>query len=400
MTLINTHVERIINNDQASETIQTAFPGMSFVNSTIKIASGTSHTYGTWAINSTSAACPAPWAQPGAKILIEFAPFNSTGGNVDPTAGGGTCGMMTCFTVLDVYTDGAGAFCIDTDMAALPNTAITVTGTVSGTTLTVTAVAPSDAYLLRGAFITGGGLPANTYVTVDNGGMPGVNTGTFTLNNSATIGTPTPFTATSAMNYLPHPCPRLTMVNCTGSRFASDMAGAPPDIPMFSYFKRAYSGGTLLVTTREKDLYLAGKLLTWTINVIKPYTGAGANYVCAFDVGGFKTSGGITYPTYIGQSVDLKTPGLRTITAAGVTGNVGADSLQAIPFWISGKHFVVIGISPSFIPNGADTLANMPFFIMTAQTDQGIGFSSMVTVTAKSGADMFADTTTQAAQQS
>jgi hypothetical protein len=392
MTWVNSHIQGLANNAQSTEVLIIGIAGVTFVNGTIKIASGTNTVYGTWSPTIVSAACPAPWAQPGARVeIVAFATI-STGGFVSPVDG--LCGMLSCFTVLDVYTDGAGAFCIDTNMAALPNTAITVTGTVSGTTLTVTAISPANAYLLEGANISGGTLPAGTTVTVDNGGMPGPNTGTFTLSNSATIGTSTNFTASLKLNYLPHLCPRMTVINCTGGRFVADWAGAPPDIPIFSYFRRAFSGSTLLVNTSERQLFLTGNLLTLTINVLKPYTGAGATYVCQFHVGGFATSGGITYPTYITQSIDLKTIGLRTITAAGISGNVGADAIAAIPFWISGSHYVRIGTPPLFNPTGGDTLANMPFFIMTAQTDQGVDFSSMVAVTATSGADQFADTTT------
>ena len=77
---------------------------------------------------------------------------------------------------------------------------------------------------------------------------------------------------------------------------------------------------------------------------------------------------------------------------------MGADSIAAIPFWITGTHVVLIGIPPSFIPNGADTLANMPLFVMQAQTDQGIGFASMTVDTATTGVDTFSDTTTQTGQ--
>jgi hypothetical protein len=397
MTLVNSHIQRIINNDQASTVL--TLDATAFVNGTIKIASGTTTVYGKWDPNSVNNVCPAPWAQPGAKICITTSDGVSTGGSSDPTGSGGTCGMLACFTVLDVYTDGAGAFSIDTNLAAYPSTALTVTGTVAGTTLTVTAISPAGAFLLRGANITGGTLPAGTTITADNGGMPGANTGNFTLNNSATIATPTNFTVTFPMSFLPHPCPRLTVINCTGGRFVSDMAGAPPDIPMFSYFKRAFAGSTFAAATHEHDLNLVGRLLSWTIDVIKPYTGAGAGYVCYIWVGGFATSGGITYPTFQTITIDLKTPGKRTITATGVTGSVGADSIAAIPFWISGKHTFAVGIPPSFNPNGADTLANMPFFVMTAQTDQGVDFSSMAVSTQIAGIDQFADTTTMTAQQ-
>jgi hypothetical protein len=404
MTLVNTHIERILNNDQATETLPTAFSGISFVNGTIKIASGTTTIYGLWNGPDTVSITPAPWAQPGAKIVIEASAAVTTGGAVKPTTSGGTCGMITCFTVLDVYTDGSGNFCIDTDIAALPNTAMTITGTIAAGVLTVASTSPVGAFPLRGMFLTGGTLPAGTFITTDNGGMPGAVTGGFTLSGSPpNNGTPTAYTVALPMNFLPHPCPRLTMINCTGGRWATDMAGAPPDIPMFSYFKRAYAGTTLSTNTNDRSLYLAGNLLSWTINVLKPYTGAGATYVCQFSIGGYATSGGITYPTFITQSIDLKTTGLRTITATAVTGSAGADSIAAIPFFISGTHAVSIGIPTAFTPNPADTMANMPFFIMTAQTDQGIDFATM-TVNTQTGArpagtiDTFADTTTLTAQ--
>jgi hypothetical protein len=397
MTLVNTHIERIINNDQASEVLVINTAGLTFVNGTIKIASGSTTIYGAWNGPNTVSVTPAPWAQPGAKICIDANAGITTSGAINPTAAGGTCGMMATFTVLDVYTDGAGAFCIDTDIASLPNTAISVTGTVSGTTLNVTAISPAGAQLMKGMVIIGGGLPANTSITADIG-MPNASPlGNYTISNSATIGS-TVFTANIPMNFLPHPCPRLTVVNCTGSRFATDMTGSPPDIAMFSYFKRAYAGLTLATSLHEHDLNLAGKLVSWTIDVKKPYTGAGASYVCQLGIGGYATSGGITYATYVNQTIDLKTVGVRTITAAGVTGSVGADVLVAVPFFLSGLHPVAVGIPPNFIPNGADTLANMPFFIMTAQTDQGIGFGTIVVNTVTSGLDTISDTTTMTGQ--
>jgi hypothetical protein len=398
MTLVNSHIQRMINNDQATETLSLGTSGLTFVNSTIKIASGTTTIYGLWAGPSSPSICPAPWAAPGAKIAIDISPNVTNSGSLNCQ---GTCGMMTAFTVLDVYTDGGGAFCIDTDMAALPSTGITVTGTVSGTTLSVTAISPAGAVLLKGAKITGGGITAGTIITSDLG-LPNTfsNLGNYGLNVSSTIGTPQAFTATLDMNFLPHSCPRLTVLNCTGSRWMADMAGAPADIPMYSYFKRAYAGGVLSVVTQEKALWLAGNLLSWTINVLKPYTGADATYLCVFYVFGFAVSGGITYPTYITQTVDLKTTGLRTITAAGVSGSVGADSIAAIPFWVTGSHLVTIGHPPSFVQNGADNLSNFPFFVMQAQTDQGIGFASMVANTVTAGVDEFADTIMGAAQQS
>ena len=391
MTLINSYIQRLINNDQASETL--LLQSVTFSNGTIKIASGVTTTYGLWNPTSTANVCPAPWAQPGAKVCIDISASVSNSGQLNSQS---TCGMMTCFTVLDVYVDGSNAFSIDTDITALPNTAVTVTGSVAGNVLTVTAISPVAAQLLIGTVITGTGLPANTIITADLG-LPNVsNLGNYTISSSATL-TSRNFTATLPMNFLPHPCPRLTTINCTGGRWMADQAGAPADIPVFSYFKRAYAGLQLSTNFHDRDLLLAGNLLNWTINVIKPYTGGAATYVCLVNVIGFATSGGITYPTFLQQTINLKTPGIRTITAAGVTGAVAGDTIVAIPFWLSGSHTVTIGTAPLFGLFPGDVLSQMPYFTMTAQTDQGIGFSGITVNTFTSGVDTFADTITQVA---
>jgi hypothetical protein len=330
-----------------------------------------------------------PWAVPGAKVaLCSFCTNIGAGATINASS---TIGMMRVFTVLDVYVDGAGAFSVDTDLPAFPNTAITLTGTVSGTTLTATAVSPVDAWPLAGMLITGGTLPAGTTIT-GNPGLPGNQLGAYTLSNSATIAASTPFTVTNNMYYQPHSCPRLTVINCTGGRTVADMAGAPPDIPMYSYFKRAYAGTPFAgILTNERYVRLAGNLLYLNINVLRPYTGAAATFVLTLDLFGYKTSGGITYPTTLRQTVNLKTAGPRQMTATGITGNLAGDTIVAVPFWLTGSH--VVGTGPAL--GGGDTLAMMPYIVVTAQADQGI-YPSM-TIAAHSGIDQFADTVTRAA---
>jgi hypothetical protein len=296
---------------------------------------------------------------------------------------------MKAFTVLDVYADGAGAFSVDTDLTTLPNTAVSVTGTVTGTTLNVTAITPSDANLLVQSTITGGGLPAGTVITDDSPGIPRAGTGNYTISNSASIGSTT-FTVTLPLLYSPHPCARLTVINCTGGRTVADMAGAPSDIPMYSYFKRAIYGGPISILTSEKYVRLAGNLLYLDINVLRPYTGAAATYLLALTLFGYKTAGGITYPTYLTQVVNLKTVGLRHITAAAIAGNVAGDTIVAVPFWLTGAHSFTVGPTAG----GGDTLAMMPQLTITAQADQGI-YPSLV-LNAHSGINQFADTVTQA----
>jgi hypothetical protein len=393
ITLINSNIQQISDSMEEGSVVAVAAP-VTFTNGTLSVASGQTTAYGTWVQpGSGSAVCPLPWAVPGGKIVICATPtILSNSGGLDVR---GTIGMMKAFTVLDLYMSGGGAFSVDTDLTAIPDTSITVTGSVSngsggaGNILNVTAMTPADAYLLSGMNLSGGGLPGGTIVVSNSPGIPGTALHTYTLNNSANIAPGTDFTATISMHYQAHTCPRFTVINCTGGRSVTDMAGAPPDIPMFSYFKRAFAGLFLNNVIGEARVFLAGNLTSWVINVMRAYTGAAASYTCTFYVFGYKTSAGKTYPTYLTEVIDLKTVGIRTITAAGTTGSAGADSIQAIPYWLSGGHFLTIG--PAL--GGGDTLANMPFFTMTGQTDQGI-YPSMTVTTSTFGNDEFSDTTT------
>ena len=475
ITLINTHIQQTISANQQGDV--TTLTDVTFVGGTLKVAVGHFTRGGAWNGPSVSSICPAPWAVPGAKIAINTDTSLTSLGRLKPNE----CnGLLSAFTVLDVYTDGSGNFCIDTDLAALPNTNITVTGTISGTTLNVTAISPAGAALLVGMIVSGGGLPTGvitafanltggsgyvngtytsvpvtgghgsgatwTSITVVGGvvtsailGAPGIgfvfgdnvsaspasiggsgsgffrsvdgvsvttitsdiglpnatnNLGNYTLSNSG--GSGTTFTARMDLSFLPHDCPRLTVINCTGGRFVADMAGAPPDIPMYSYFKRAFAGFVLNAFQQEARVRIAGNLIHWDIDVQKPYTGGAATYACTVYMFGYAVSGGITYPTYLTQVVNVKTAGKRTITAAAISGNVVGDTLVPVTFWLSGAHNVLIA-PPSGAVNPGDTLAQQPRIVMTAQTDQGIGFSSeFVSPVNVSGYDDLADTVTQA----
>jgi hypothetical protein len=379
VTLINSHIEKV--EESQGEQEFALVDDTTFVNGTLKIAVNGGTTF-QWKGTSVPSGNPFPAAIPGAKININLWGV-TTGGTLLPNT---PTGAIQCFTVLDVYTDGSDNYCIDTTLQALPDTAISVTGTVAGTTLTVTAITPSDAAILRGMRITGGSLPAGTTIATDLG-IPNAssNLGAYTLSNSATIGTPTNFNVTIPMNYLPHSCPSLTIANCTGGRFVTEQAGAPPNLPIYSYFKRGFAGFSLASTRGEQYVYLVGNLLTWQINVQKPYTGLDATYTLTIYMCGFKTSGGKTYSTWTSQVVNLKTAGIRTITPTAVTGSVAGDTLAALPWWLSGGHFIVTSNA-----NAGDNLSNMPVYVMTAQTDQQIT-PAMTVNTVKSGPTSISD---------
>ncbi len=75
----------------------------------------------------------------------------------------------------------------------------TFVGNISGTTLTVTSITAGTATLAVGDQITGTSVPAYTQITAQLTGSPG-STGTYTLNNSATV-------ASETMNYQSkYPC--------------------------------------------------------------------------------------------------------------------------------------------------------------------------------------------------
>lgn len=405
--LENDHIQSLTADLQSGATqLPLVQSGYSFVGGTIRVAAGTVGPYGTWwgAAGNPSPPytneCPILWAVPGGKIAIRT---NLVSNGVSaPVLPQYTFGMLTAFTVLDTYIDGSDNFSVDTDMEFLPSTTITFTATVSngsggsGNRLNVTGgITPSDACLLAGMIITQAGLPGGSATIASDLGIPNAtsNIGVYLLDKNANIGSTT-FTASVPMTYVPHPCPRLTVINCTGGRFVTDQAGAPSDIPMFSYFKRAFAGFPISPASRsESYVNVAGNLVSWEINVLKPYTGAEGTYTSVITMFGWKNVSGNFYPTFVQQTVNLKTAGIRTVTAGNTSGGVAGDTLVAVPFWLTGGHLVVNGP----VADGGDTLAKMPKIVMTCQTNQGIDFASMVVSTPTSGLDELADTVMQAA---
>jgi hypothetical protein len=387
LTLINSHVNWTGGSAEAESARH--FDNITFVNGSVVIPVGntdiTSAT--TWNGPNVASNCPIKWAIPGVKVIVVM---DAVGLGVGGQGSRGTLGgMITAFTVLDTYVDGSGAFCVDTTMPSLPVVQVTVTATISSSTMNVTAITPAGACLMLGMVVAGGGLPAGT--TITNGvGIPNgtSNLGLYTISVAATVSTPTTFTMSIPMYFLAHVCPRLTVVNCTGGQLVTDMAGAPPDIPLYSYFRRAFAGFAMNIYFLTTYVPLAGNLTSWTINVLKPYTGSAATYTVEICVFGWAKSGGNYYPTYSLQTVNLKTAGIRTITATGVTGNVTGDTITAIPYWLTGDHHVVIGPTQG----GGDTLAQQPHFVMTGRADQGIEFAGMTRTTTTTGLDVLADT--------
>jgi hypothetical protein len=217
----------------------------------------------------------------------------------------------------------------------------------------------------------------------------------YVLDTSASLSSRT-FTAKVKLSILPHPAPRLTVINCTGSRFVADMAGAPAEIPAYSYCRRAFSGLSLAGTNFPQGKFpVMGNLKYWEIDVQKPYTGAQGTYTLTIYMFGFQFDGaGNYYPTVlVGQVVNLKTAGVRRITTTAVIGNVSGDTLAAVSpnLFLTGGHTCV------FTAASGETLNQFPRVVMTAQCDQGIDYAGMSLSTTTSGIDQLADTIPQMA---
>jgi hypothetical protein len=299
--------------------------------------------------------------------------------------------MVTAFTIQGVRVSGTD-FCVDTDLGSYPGTDLTLTATFTGTTLHVSNILPTDACLLVGMTVTGGGLPAGTTiqsgVTLPQAGG-GSNVGDFVLNNAPSSGTT--FHAQTPMIFLPHPAPRFTCINSTGNRVISQQSGGPPDIPFGSFFKQQFSGGFISApNNREQCVELIGNLMYCTIDVWKPYTGSGAGTLTIYMCGWHNVSGNYVFK-YVAQVIDLTTPGSRTIrVTAAASSPLGADSFVDVPFYMSGGHAVLLSAN-----GGGDTMDKFATFTITGQCFQGIEGSGLLTTT-PDGLDYLSDTITQA----
>ena len=414
LTIINSHIQSVYDQIQEQEQLPLVQANIQFANGTLKILNGVMGGGGEYVYNAQTG-CPVIWAVPGAKITVGSIVLSTSGAAL----GYGfqmtkTIAMLATFSVIDLYNDMSGNFCVDTTLAVLPSITIMVHGTLTGTTLAVDAITPSNACLLKNMTISGGGLPANTKISSDIGvpnnvGFP--QTGNYTLSASGTNGAAT-FTVTvpgdTGLTFLPHSAPRMTVINCTGGNIVSDMSGGPVDIPMFSYFRRVFNG--FPVNQPYNEIPLAGKLMSWTIDVQRTYTGAASSYNGTLWTFGWKTgcafhakidngSGGAGTTLTVTSVTDgplavgsiISGPGVAsgtTITALGTgvggTGtytvntsqNISAEDMVAVGNWYPTFTKQVINLQVAGVRTitaiatsglSGDTLAAIPYFMTGLQ---------------------------------
>lgn len=222
--------------------------------------------------NSIFSACSAPSPCTNPAVLI--------------TVVDGTTIDLTDYNFADVTWSGAGFLYWDAQVAswAVPGTNFSMTG----------AFGPGKPFYQVNSVTTSGNF-LNIATTVPSG-YP-----TVPLSSGKS------YLATQAMTW--------TCSGCSGNAQAVDFAGAPPNIPMFSYSKRSYTNTTALVNSP-----LWGKVTSIKINVTQAYTGA-TNPMR------FNPSSVTVLPSGSSSNwnvnINLRQAGLRTITPAGVTCDTG-----------------------------------------------------------------------------
>ena len=107
---------------------------------------------------------------------------------------------------------------------------------------------------------------------------------------------------------------------------------------------------------------LWGNLTSWTVNVVKAYTGTGTFFL-TWTGNGFNSS---LTPSNFSAKIDCTIAGIRTITPTAATGGVGGDVIAAYAGWFAGE----IDVAKSGTSGG--TLDQQPVVELTVFTDQGL----------------------------
>lgn len=166
---------------------------------------------------------------------------------------------------------------------------------------------------------------------------------------------------------------QFTCDACTGdpALVATNIqSGATPLAPLGTFSKRTFTPTS--AQGNLGNLFARGKLVSLTINVTQAYTGSGPAVLRPtgqFHLFTIKQSNWTQFDWW--PTIDLKTPGERIITPAGVTcngapGGCGADTNLAVPeaVWVQDK---LVPHMPSAFSGG-----NIPMFTITIRTDQGV----------------------------
>lgn len=173
------------------------------------------------------------------------------------------------------------------------------------------------------------------------------------------------------------PADSVTLINCTGCPEAVDLSQVGAHgLPLWSYTKRTYTGSAAPVgnpnylgLSTAPPVPIWGKIVHVKVNVIQAYTGTSAPYLLANIINVLRAlNPDFSVNNTFDPVIDLKTVGLRTITATTVTndqavnggiGGLGADSnglfgppLAAGDIWFASEAQLTVSHNISGDPIG------------------------------------------------
>lgn len=337
--------------------------------------------------NTTVAFALVSGAFPGG--IIPYTPFyvvNSSSGSYQVSTTKGGSPVTLNGTATGSYQSLISPlFCMDTTLDNLPNgdqLISTVSINVSTSTFTwnndgIGSTPPNGTNIV---FKTTGTLPTDT----TNGGTIKTQGGYyFTVNQSGNtfkIATSSGGTAISlsgsqsgihtivgnALRIKPITCPKITTIGTTGCHTIEDMNNGPPRSLLYSYINRMFIGYIDAQAAYIPDMpTLVGKIVSMTVNVIRPDTSALGTLTVTFSMASYNDD--CTKAANMSQVVNLKVAGKRVITQTTISGNQAGDNIVAFPRWVVG------GLSPAY-----SNYSNATQFSQTAkwhliiQTDQGM----------------------------
>lgn len=180
---------------------------------------------------------------------------------------------------------------------------------------------------------------------------------------------PTTVAGDSALNLIAHPMRSISVSNCTGCDEMLELSLASSPTLLNQYVNRTKTGNTLFTSGSQPSCNIWGTIVSLKVNVTQAYTGGGGLFLNVTGNASAVVSGVLTGYAPL---IDLNTVGLRTITPAGVTGSVGADSILTpdASTWFTRYIAPFITFDISGQPSG-----NWPIVNIELITDQGIVFT-------------------------
>jgi hypothetical protein len=220
-----------------------------------------------------------------------------------------------------------------------------------------------------------GGFDANHlyYVVNSNGSTTfQLSTDQVTPLNSTTTGTGTAIG--NPLKFTPHPCPRVTAINCTGCQSVLDACNAPKQgRPLYTFGSRTLIGDLSATPTLNPGaITLWGNLKSLTVNVVAADS-VSTNPTLTIFAKGFNSSLGVSN---LSSVIDLGTIGIRTVTPTSNSGTSISvkDVLANYGDWLCGT---IVQISYQNILGGQQS-TNYATVYLEMETDQGIFTNSSV----------------------